>query len=31
MLADFGTAIAYNIFSPLPDTDVFGEMRRLSK
>jgi NADPH2:quinone reductase len=31
MLADFGTAVAYNVFSPMPDQDVFGEMRKLSK
>jgi NADPH2:quinone reductase len=31
MLADFGTVVAYNVFSPLPDKDVFGEMRQLSK
>ena len=30
MLADFGTAVAYNVFSPMPDQDVFGEMRKLS-
>lgn len=30
MLADFGTAVAYNVFSPMPDKDVFGELRQLS-
>jgi len=30
MLADFGTAVAYNVFSPLPDKDVFEEMRQNS-
>lgn len=30
MLADFGTAVAYNTFSPAPDDDVFDEMRNLS-
>jgi NADPH2:quinone reductase len=30
MLADFGTAVAYNSFSPAPDADVFDEMRQLS-
>ena len=30
MLADFGTAVAYNVFSPMPEQDVFGEMRKLS-
>jgi NADPH:quinone reductase len=31
MLADFGTAVAYNVYSPMPDTDIFGELRKLSK
>ncbi|NQV56306.1 MAG: zinc-dependent alcohol dehydrogenase family protein [Rhodospirillales bacterium] len=30
MLADFGTAIAYNVFNPMPDKDIFGELRELS-
>jgi NADPH2:quinone reductase len=30
MLADFGTAVAYNAFNPPPDEDVFEEMRQLS-
>jgi NADPH2:quinone reductase len=30
MLADFGTAVAYNVFSPMPDRDIFGELRDLS-
>jgi NADPH2:quinone reductase len=30
MLADFGTAVAYNVFSPMPEQDMFGEMRKLS-
>lgn len=30
MLADFGTVMAYNAFSPVPDEDVFEEMRQLS-
>ncbi|MDP6427300.1 MAG: zinc-binding dehydrogenase [Rhodospirillales bacterium] len=30
MLADFGTAVAYNVFSPLPDKDVFDELRTQS-
>ena len=30
MLADFGTVVAYNVFSPLPDKDVFEEMRQNS-
>jgi NADPH2:quinone reductase len=30
MLADFGCAVAYNVFSPMPDHDVFGELRALS-
>ena len=30
MLADFGTAVAYNVFSPMPDKDVYGELRELS-
>lgn len=30
MLADFGTAVAYNVFSPLPDKDVFDELRENS-
>ncbi|NBT68938.1 MAG: quinone oxidoreductase [Betaproteobacteria bacterium] len=30
MLADFGTVVAYNVYSPKPDDDVFEEMRKLS-
>jgi NADPH2:quinone reductase len=30
MLADFGTAVAYNVFSPMPGKDVYGELRELS-
>jgi len=30
MLADFGCAVAYNVFSPIPDSDIFGELRALS-
>lgn len=30
MLGDFGTAVAFNAFSPAPDEDVFEEMRQLS-
>lgn len=30
MLADFGTAVAYNVFSPMPDKDVYAELRQLS-
>jgi NADPH2:quinone reductase len=30
MLADFGTAVAYNVHSPMPDKDIFGELRELS-
>jgi NADPH:quinone reductase len=31
MLAEFGTAVAYNVYSPMPDSDIFGELRQLSK
>jgi NADPH2:quinone reductase len=31
MLAEFGTAVAYNVYSPMPDTDIFAELRQLSK
>ncbi|MBV9560827.1 MAG: zinc-binding dehydrogenase, partial [Bradyrhizobium sp.] len=30
MLADFGTAVAYNVHTPMPGDDVFAELRRLS-
>ena len=30
MLADFGTAMAYNVFSPMPDEDAFGLLRQMS-
>jgi NADPH2:quinone reductase len=30
MLANFGTAVAYNVFSPMPGKDVYGELRELS-
>lgn len=30
MLADFGTAVAYNVHTPMPDKDIFGELRKLS-
>lgn len=30
MLGDFGTAVAYNVFSPMPEEDIFGELRDLS-
>lgn len=30
MLADFGTAVAYNVHSPMPNKDIFGELRELS-
>ncbi|MEE2745453.1 MAG: zinc-binding dehydrogenase [Pseudomonadota bacterium] len=30
MLGDFGVAVAYNQFSPLPEKDVFNELRNLS-
>lgn len=30
MLAEFGTAVAYNVFSPMPDEDAFGLLRQLS-
>ena len=30
MLADFGTAVAYNVYSPMPEQDIFGELRELS-
>lgn len=29
MLGDFGTAVAYNVFSPMPEEDIFGELRDL--
>lgn len=31
MLGRFGTAVAYNVYSPMPDQDIFGLMRELSK
>lgn len=31
MLGRFGTAVAYNVYSPMPDEDIFGLMRELSK
>lgn len=30
MLADFGTAVAYDVHTPMPDEDVFAELRRRS-
>lgn len=30
MLGDFGTVMAYNVFSPMPDEDAFGLIRQLS-
>lgn len=30
LLADFGTLVFYNIHTPLPDKDVFDEMRRVA-
>ena len=30
MLADFGTAVAYDVHTPMPDQDIFAELRRLS-
>lgn len=30
MLARFGTAVAYNVYSPMPDEDIFGLLRQLS-
>lgn len=30
MLGDFGTAVAYNVHTPMPDEDVFAELRRHS-
>lgn len=29
-LAEFGTAVAYNVFSPMPNEDAFGLLRELS-
>jgi NADPH2:quinone reductase len=31
MLGRFGTAVAYNVYSPMPEDDIFGLMRELSK
>jgi NADPH2:quinone reductase len=31
MLGRFGTAVAYNVYSPMPDEDIFGLLRELSK
>lgn len=30
MLGNFGTAVAYNVFSPMPEEDIFSELRELS-
>jgi len=30
MLGDFGTAVAYNVHTPMPDNDIFAELRSLS-
>lgn len=30
MLAEFGTVVAYNVFSPMPDEDAFGLLRERS-
>ncbi|MGY4306353.1 NADPH:quinone reductase-like Zn-dependent oxidoreductase [Bradyrhizobium sp. USDA 4369] len=30
MLADFGSAVAHNVHTPMPEQDVFAELRRLS-
>jgi len=30
MLGDFGVAVAFNVHTPMPNDDIFGELRKLS-